>query len=53
MQPFREHFVVPDFAGGAVIRRVNNDTWAIDDEYVTMIEAPNGFWTDAFLDARQ
>jgi len=39
------------------IRHINNNIWRISrsaagmDEYATMIEAPEGFWSEAYIDA--
>jgi hypothetical protein len=46
-------FVIPSFVSswGKYIRHITKDVYDIDGEYVTMIKAPKGFWTDAYLDA--
>jgi hypothetical protein len=50
--PFDDYFVMPSFVEGyaSVIRHVTRDIYDIDGEYVTMIKAPKGFWSDAYLD---
>lgn len=52
---FDDYYYVP-FFGGLTIRHVTNDIWHIqigdNGEYVTMIKAPEGFWKEAYLDAK-
>jgi hypothetical protein len=46
-----KYYEIPGFVSswGKYIKHITRDIYDIDGEYVTMIQAPEGFWTDAYL----
>jgi len=54
MEQFTDNYKVPSWASGTgkdeYIIHITNDIYRIGNEYMRKVKAPQGFWSNAFLD---